>query len=261
MMKLTVLGLALEPPSESLLGSLSAVFDQFEGWDMFVCSPKGTSVEGAEMVRQPNRLPTKQYQRMAVLRNAVLKAWRSAVAEGDVVLWIDMDCAGFSKTDGLELLKSDESWDAVATFGLKEWDETNGSHPGPWMPCADGIKRCYFDIVAYESVNGTRHIWKNSTEDLWRSSGRIPSHCCVSKQALPVWGDDLGWDRVHSAFGPACFYRPSSISGLWYDEQTNQCEHQGFHQAMRESGRGNIFLAHDIVTHYDRLPKLEAVTT
>jgi hypothetical protein len=199
-------------------------------------------------VNQPRRNNLAgRYGWMAQLRNRVLRVFRNSGIQTKAVLWIDMDCFGFwrSKKAISRLLKR-RNWDTVATYGLQKVKAS--SHDiDTKVVTIKGKEWTYYDWLAYEDMNGCRVLWHSRGSRHYYPHGSIPKEVSLIDETIPA----VNGTRVHSAFGPACFYRPNAIRDLWYNEQTRQCEHQEFHKTMRDNGRDRIFISKDIITLYD----------
>jgi hypothetical protein len=220
----------------------------------FVCLPpaeqralQAKQLPGVYTVAEPASLPRERYQRMACLRNQVLRVLRNSGAAADALLWIDMDCFGFWQArDPIAKLLARSDWDAVAAYGLRALARSNHDVDTPTVDVA-GVPHAYYDWLAYEDLAGRRIRWRNKGARKEYNHGKIPRGTELVREPVAA----VNGARVHSAFGPACFYRPAAIAGLTYDEHSGQCEHQGFHAAMRQRGRDRIYVSEDVVALYD----------
>lgn len=57
---------------------------------------------------------------------------------------------------------------------------------------------------------------------------------------------------VHSAFGGLCIYEKSILKGLYYDPESEDCEHVSLHKAIREKG-GKIYMNPNMVIVYSHI--------
>lgn len=252
---IAVLGLAHETVMlPKVILNLKETLKAFD-WKAFVCGSPPTqrilsqlvADKRFQVVHEP-ALKSTRYARMAQLRNTVLRAYRDSGLEPKAILWLDMDVLGFHKDAGeaiAKLLKRDD-WDVMAAFGLRSVATCRNDTDTPRIPI-NGKDYVYYDWLAYESTDSERVLWCSNGDHHWYSHGKVPADIRFSRRPLA----NVQGHVVHSAFGPACFYRSEAIEGLWYNEQTEQCEHQEFHAAMRARQNNRIFISDDIVALYD----------
>ena len=236
----------------ALLDSLAPLTDLFDCHGWASCG----DADCARAIRQHGGIPwsivpdiakrpgDNRYNHIARLRNSVLSAARRSGFRPDYYLAMDMDAARLVDAAGLPRLLADPEWAAVSVCGLmpasgREW------HVGPRV-MRDGRDWVYYDTLALETADGVRYLWESG--GLWYSHGRGFDPATIFKMRAPPL-DFTAWQPVNSAFGPATFYRASALDGLTYDETTEQCEHQGLHQAIRQRG-GRHFIASDIIMEY-----------
>lgn len=254
---LVVLGLAHESVMfNKLIPNLEATLSGLT-WKAFVCAKR----EAQPVLRQwlnrrpqqvmpvdePVNLDRLRYRKMAQLRNAVLRKYRESGLEAKAILWMDMDTWGFwNCSKAIKTLLNGNSWDAVAAYGLMPKQICRNDVPVEPV-IIENKPYVYYDWLAWEQVLNRRVLWHSNGEPHWYSHGKVPEDTVfITGAPAHVTG------RVNSAFGPACFYRPEAIDGLVYDEQGDQCEHQGFHAQMRAKGRDKLFVSQDIVALYEK---------
>jgi hypothetical protein len=186
-----------------------------------------------------------RFRKMAILRNRV----RGLAPLSDWNLMIDLDTRSFIDAGGITPLMHDATCDAVASYGIRAWDEISSwrefDHSFLWR----GGRFVYYDLLAFEDLQTRRMLWQ------WE--GRQPGvdypHGTNIKadftRANIIPPLDGGWHAVNSAFGPATFYRKNVFAHLRYNEKTEQAEHLTLHQQIRDHG-GKIKLATDIIGVY-----------
>ena len=256
--KLAILGLARNC-AHTLVGLTRSLSPLLERWQCaaWVCAGDNDTAGALDawqeeampvfqVAEPPARHGESRYGRLASLRNAVLDAWQESGFGAETVLWLDMDAAKMRDEGGLARVAKAE-WSGVATLGLAAASKVNGYHCGPVLN-RYGRDWVYYDTLALETVDGARYLWPDISHPAsWYSHGTVPAGTTFLACTPPLKLD--GWQEVNSAFGPATFYRWADIEGLRYDEHAQQCEHQSFHQSLRERG-GRIALANDIIFLY-----------
>lgn len=261
--RVAVLGLIKfhNPAFGKMMRSLDAMLSSVGTWSATFCvdnlnSPNIKALKewsiisgkGADVFQEPSQLPGRRYQRMALLRNMLLKRLKESGNDPEFVLMLDTDIAGFAEWGGLRTLLKDRSWDAAAVLGLRPRFELPHFHPSTEYNLNNNTY-AYYDLLALESVSGHRTIWPEGTPPrAWYWHGSTPP-ATIFTSLFPIDLRQGPMVEVNSAFGPAAFYRWEVIRELSYDESTEQCEHHGFHGCVRDIG-GRVFVTSKVVALY-----------
>lgn len=186
-----------------------------------------------------------RFRKMSMLRNFL----RSMAPLSDWNLMTDLDAQQLVDVGGITSLMRQNIWDVVATYGIRSWDEVKH-----WRRAEEKFmwrekEWVYYDLLAFEDEERRRMLWHwpSKPPEVWYPHGVDIDATFTSSNIIPSMTE--GWTAVNSAFGPATFYRKSTLAGLHYDLKTNQVEHQTLHAAMRARG-AKIALASNIVGIY-----------
>jgi hypothetical protein len=154
------------------------------------------------------------FARMARLRNALCERLE-AEPPTDLVAVMDGDLEGPTSLDGLAhsvaMLSEPRGPDAVAALGINNW---------VGLP----LLMPFFGYGYYDPIAFREGAWERHSSDAairCRLSG-------LRRADAPI--------DVKSAFAGLALYRAAAVSGLRYDEATEDCEHVGFHRALAERG-------------------------
>src|SRR6266568_241860 len=114
-----------------------------------------------------------RYQRMARLRNQLIRTYRGFNKPTDWILMVDLDIEKIYDAGGIEqIVNAPQDVGAIATYGLRHWEEVKGwRHDGPvyWR----GDRYVYYDILAFEDKDRRRMLWKSDGNDTWYPHGNI----------------------------------------------------------------------------------------
>ncbi len=188
-----------------------------------------------------------RYQKMAVLRNTLLKM-SAHFPVPTYYLMADLDVKEMIDEGGMRKLLTNDQWDAVSVYGVANWNKVSKyqriSDTFMWR----GASYVYYDLLAFESLDKRRILWQ------WvgHPPGETFPHGS-EVDALFTWENlapKIGeWTEVNSSFGPATFYKAHVFSQFSYDSNTLQVEHCSLHQQMRKAGM-RICVAGDVVGVY-----------
>ncbi len=206
------------------LEHLAKHFDSAEIFIMGDDSTDGTDIAIADWIKSsPNSLhsvPTpclndcqNIFQRMARLRNGLLREIEFSSKDFDYVIFIDGDLQGSVSDIGLYhtmgILK--DGPDAVSAFGINNWGILPYQFPY--------IGYSYYDALAFRENSFKRA--KKDAAIRWGLRHKKRG----SKEFL-----------VKSAFGGMCIYKHKAINSLRYPEDSSDCEHVLFHQLLAKRG-------------------------
>ena len=235
--------------------------DSKDGTDIALATWQAQDPKVRVILKNFNNRKRPSHKFMADVRNNYLNALKDPeYNDFDIVMAIDMDMSYGLDIRGIyDSFAKISRWDTICSNGIANakgqmydmFAFRNDEFPyssRQWQEiCLNKDERCekgkdysrgfIHDLIAF------RGTWQANDRLYW---------LLIAPQGQKVYPVKSDLIPVASCFGGMAFYKHEFIANCYYDSVDNDCEHVAFHQCLRDSHQGRMFMNPAQVIRYSQ---------